>query len=554
MAAAEFIEYSFRYAGSDSPALSGVNLSIPEGEVTLLCGGSGSGKTTLLRSMKSELRPVGKCEGRLRVLGTPPGEMALADSASRVGFVMQDPDNQIVTDRVWHELAFGLENLGLPTEAIRRRVAETAHFFGIGDWFEKKTRELSGGQKQTLNLAAVMAMQPDMLLLDEPTAQLDPVAAADFLQLLWRVNRELGMTVVLSEHRLEDVLPFASQVVFLEKGTLAMCGTPRQFVQYVYRENNHFACALPAAARLARSLPDRRNAETDRDGVYPLSVREGRRWLEEHMDDLEKMRCGEGNETAASESGSMESRGREHSAAIEARELWFRYGRTEDFVLKGADFTANRGELHAVVGGNGSGKSTLLKVLVGAERPSRGRVEVEKGLRIAMLAQAPQALFAMDSLEEDLMEWSERFGYSMEHMKEQAEHFGLLGLMKRHPYDLSGGEMQKAALLKLLLTEPDILLLDEPTKGIDAFAKEEMKEILQEQKEAGRTIALVTHDLEFAAMTADRCSMMFGGQLVCTGGGREFFLDNVFYTTGVNRMTRGILPGCVTVEDVSNCE
>lgn len=538
MAAAEFIDYSFQYPGSGMWALKNISLSIPEGEVTLLCGGSGSGKTTLLRGMKHELAPVGTRKGRMLVWGEEPEKIPVLDSASGIGFVMQNPDNQIVTDRVWHELAFGLENLGLPTEIIRRRVAETAHFFGIGTWFERKVQELSGGQKQILNLAAVMAMQPRMILLDEPTAQLDPVAAADFLQLLWRVNRELGMTVVISEHRLEDVLPFTSQVVFLEKGEISMSGTPQEFVRHLKELGSSFECVLPASSRIALRI-------CGNVSEYPLSVREGRSFIAEHVEEIIRHR-----EMSVDKSSSGDTGCGKKQVTLEAREVWFRYGRGEEFVLKGADFKAEKGEIHAVVGGNGSGKSTLLKVLTNTEKASKGKVVRGKGLRAAMLAQSPQSLFAMDTVEEDLMEWSKEFGYSETQMEEKAGRLGLSALRKRHPYDLSGGEMQKAALLKLLLTDPDILLLDEPTKGIDAFAKRELKQILKQLKELGKTIVLVTHDLEFAAETADRCSMMFGGQIVCSGSGREFFLDNVFYTTGVNRMTRGSLAGCVTIEDV----
>lgn len=552
MAAVQFLDYSFCYAGASDWALKNIELALPEGEVTLLCGGSGSGKTTLLRSIKQELKPVGKSTGRLSIWGAEPGEEKPVESASRIGFVMQNPDNQLVTDRVWHELAFGLENLGLPTEIIRRRVAETAHFFGIGSWFEKKVQELSGGQKQILNLAAVMAMQPDLLLLDEPTAQLDPVAASDFLQLLWRVNRELGMTVALSEHRLEDVLPFAFQVVFLEKGQLRLCGSAQQFIRYVYEENHDFAYALPAAAQLAHSLSGGQESTGCEKDYYPLSVREGRSWLAGHKEKRKQEPAR--NIPAGKPLPENKPEKETGPITLEAKGLWFSYERSKEFVLKDAHFSARGGEVHAVVGGNGSGKSTLLKVLAGVLRPVRGKVKTGRGLRAAMLAQSPQALFAMDTLEDDLMEWAKRFSYSREHVKEQAAVFGLTRLLRRHPYDLSGGEMQKAALLKLLLTEPDILLLDEPTKGIDAFARKELAALLQRQKKLGRTIVLVTHDLEFAAMTAERCSMMFDGQLVCTDRGREFFMDNVFYTTAVNRMTRELLPGCVTVEDVAGYE
>lgn len=512
--------FSFRYPGAKRETLKAVNLQIEEGSFALFCGKTGSGKTTLLKCLKHEISPVGEYCGERSVLGEQIGGAL----PTEVGFVMQSPENQIVMDSVWHELAFGLENAAVPAKVIRRRIAETANFFGIEPWIDKKVSELSGGQKQILNLAAVMAMQPRLLILDEPTAQLDPIAAKEFLQMLQRVNTELGITVLLSEHRMENVLPIAKEVVFLENGGIRFHGTPQSFAKYLYHEGNSFSVAMPAPIQLAHQLGERES--------YPLTIREGREWLAQKTITCKQER-------------SQQLQGTD---VLTARNVWFRYDKTEPFVLKGAEISLKKGEIHAVVGGNGSGKSTLLHLLCGVYRPTRGKIKKDNMLRVALLSQNPKAMFIKDTVLEDLLELKKQYAYTEREAEQAAERLGLTQVLSHHPYDLSGGEMQKAALAKLLLLSPDILLLDEPTKGLDALAKRDFANILRAQKTSGRSILLVTHDLDFAASVADRCSMLFHGTIACTD--YNFFAGNAFYTTGVNRMTRGIADGCVTMEDV----
>lgn len=530
MDALTLMEYGFTYPGEERPVLSGVNLSVRAGEFALLLGATGSGKTTLLRSIKREVAPVGNREGRILLFGEEQDAAAQASCPGAVGFVMQSPENQLVMDTVWQEMAFGLENMGIESAVIRRRVAETAHFFGIGSWFERKVWTLSGGQKQILNLASVMAMQPRLLLLDEPTAQLDPVAARDFLQMLAKINRELGTTVVLSEHRMEEICPLADRMIWLREGRIALDAPPSFVIRQVYEEKLGWDAALPAAARLAHALGEREQ--------YPLSVREGREWLASHQPKQPPRK-----EKPAPK--------RAEKPIIEAKKLWFRYEKEQEFVLRGVDFSVAPGEIFALVGGNGSGKSTLLRLLAGVERPAKGKVRKQAGVRSAMLVQHPKAMFLKPTLKEDLAEWQREAGYSDARIQEIAGQLGLLDLMDRHPYDLSGGEMQKAALAKLLLLSPDLLLLDEPAKGLDAFSREELSRILLDERAKGRGIVLVTHDLDFAAQIADTCAMMFGGEIVSSAEGRAFFSGNLFYTTGINRITRDWAEGCVTLEDIT---
>lgn len=521
---------SFRYPTATDDALKDITFAVEKGSFLLVCGHSGCGKTTLLRCLKKEIAPYGEKRGRILVDGCEIDDVAPPESAATIGFVMQNPENQIVTDTVWHELAFGLENLGVPTGVIRRRVAETAHFFGIGPWFEKSVNELSGGQKQILNLAAVMAMQPDVIILDEPIAQLDPIAAKEFLQTLRRVNEELGKTVILSEHRLDDMLPIADNVLYLSKAQRRFYGTPEEFAGWCIRKREEaFIPSLPAAVRLAEGM----GITTD----IPLGVKEGRRILAAHR---------RKPHTPAPRKEEVSAK----PAAIGVKDIWFRYDRKDDFVLKGLAIQIRKGEMHCILGGNGSGKSTLLGVLCGLLKPSRGTVRRAEEMRTALLMQSPKTMFVCDTLQAELMENARVFHYARRDMEDMARTFGLLPHLEKHPYDLSSGEMQKAAIAKLLLLQPNVLLLDEPTKGMDAMAKDELAYLLKQLAASGMAVVIVTHDLEFAASHAQRCSMLFDGNVICSDEGRSFFLGNSFYTTAVNRMTRGILSDCVTVKDV----
>ena len=524
---------SFSYPGQAKKAIDGFTLSIAQGEFLVLCGPSGCGKSTLLRCLKPAIAPHGQKSGEILFEGVPPEALDLRTQSQKIGFVQQSPDNQLVTDKVWHELAFGLESLGFDTPAIRRRVAEMASFFGIESWFYKNVTELSGGQKQLLNLASVMAVSPSVLILDEPTAQLDPIAAADLLAALGRINRELGTTVILSEHRLEDALPFASTLAVMDGGRLLCAGAPKE-VGAALRERGHAAFrAMPTAMRVW--------AAADTASACPLTVREGRVWLTDFAArrGLQPLpaeaphRCGE-------------------EAAIEAEELWFRYEKDAPDVVRGLSLSLKKGEFLALLGGNGTGKSTTLKLLAGLLKPYRGQVRSVG--RTGLLVQDAQALFVKKTVREDLAELLQGRALSRDEqarrLDEAVRLCRLQALLERHPYDLSGGEQQRAALAKVLLTEPDILLLDEPTKGLDAAFKESFAEILQSLLRRGVSILMVSHDVEFCARYAHRCALFFDGGIVTQGPPRTFFSGNSFYTTAANRMARALVPEAITSENL----
>lgn len=454
-------DVTFRYPGSHGDVLSGVSMAVPAGAFALLVGGTGSGKSTLLSLAKPQIAPAGDRAGQVRVFGRPVDDLDGAE-ACEVGYVFQDPDNQIVCDSVWHEMAFGLENLGTPQGEMRRRVAEASYFFGMGPWFHSDTDALSGGRKQLLALASTLVMQPRVLLLDEPTAQLDPIAARNFLHALFRVNRELGCTVVVATHEPELMADYAT-------------------------------CAFELVDGAVRAV-----------------------------ENLGRFKC----EATLAERGALCDANA--PAAVSARGAWFRYGRDDDWVLRGLDLEVRQGEVHALVGGNGCGKSTLLALIAGTRRAQRGEVRSAISAK-AMLPQDPKALFAEERVDEELMEWAHIGGYGADEVQAMMGELGLADRAGLHPYDLSGGQRQMLALGKLLLVHPRLLLLDEPTKGLDRTARERVAGMIEAARRDGVTVIVSTHDLAFVRRVADRVSLMFDGELACTEPVGEFFRNNLFY-------------------------
>ena len=541
---------TFTYPDKDTPALEGVSFTIGMGEFAVVCGQSGSGKSTLMRNLKPVIAPHGEKNGEILFYGKSLEKLEQKEQASRIGYVMQNPDNQIVTDKVWHELAFGLESLGMDQKTIRLRVAEMASYFGIQSWFHKNVSELSGGQKQLLNLASIMAMQPTVLILDEPTSQLDPIAATDFLNTVRKINLELGTTVIITEHRLEDIFHASDRVVVMEDGKIIADDEPHAIGAYLKEQHNEMFAAMPSPVQIYYGV--------DNELECPLTVREGRNWLSDVLQDKEMKVT-----SLVKKEADMDDVG---TPAIILKELWFRYEKEAPDVLKGVNLKVPKESIFAIVGGNGTGKSTTLKAICNICRPYRGQVlidgkriekynsaELFKG-NLAMLPQDPQSLFVKKTVGEDLAEMIPDGRFSSEEkeskIKETAEICDILHLLESHPYDLSGGEQQRAALAKVLLTEPKILLLDEPTKGIDNFFKLKFAEILNRLKERGVTILMVSHDVEFCAKYADFVGMFFDGNVITTNTPNRFFSQNSFYTTAANRMSRHVFENAITNEDV----
>lgn len=520
----------FSYPNSEKTALNDINLTVNQGEFVTICGKSGCGKSTLLRHLKPILTPHGKTSGEIYFNGKSIYDLSDREQAENIGFVMQNPDNQIVTDKVWHELVFGLESLGINSAEIRSKAAEMASFFGIQNWFYENVANLSGGQKQILNLASVMVMNPTLLLLDEPSSQLDPISAHDFFTMLERINTELGVTIILSEHNLSEVFPLSDKVVVMEDGKITAENTPYKIGEEL-KQNSMFA-ALPTPTKIYYSLGNN-------SGNCPITIRDGHKWLE-------KQQINEHFEFK-SEKNRINT-----EPILELKDVWFRYEKNSDDILKGLSFKVHENEFYAIVGGNGVGKSTALSVISKINKPYRGKVFINDDTKVAVMPQNPQSLFLKKSVLEEL--YDAVFDVEKEKRKNEIEYVMKLceldNLLENHPYDLSGGEQQRVALAKMLLRKPDLLVLDEPTKGFDACFKRKLAMILKSLQKNGMTVLMVTHDIEFCAEYADICAMFFDGNIVSEAPPRKFIAENNFYTTSAKRMADGIIENAVLDKDV----
>ena len=568
MASIQIRNLTFEYPLADKPAIKNINLEVEPSEFIVVCGKSGCGKSTLLRQMKKNLIPYGEKEGEVLYQGVEISELPDRKSTTDIGFVQQNPDNQLVTDKVWHELAFGLESLGMDNQSIRRRVAEMASFFDMQTWFRKSVSELSGGQKQLLNLASVMVMQPKVLILDEPTSQLDPIAAEEFLKTVYKINRDLGTTIIISEHRLEDLIPMADRVVVMDKGEIISATTPwktGEFLGGESKEERHpMFYGMPSVMKIFNACGGSKMEKGlyrtgDGKKIAPLTIRDGRLWLEAVLDVPKNEDQFYDRKEVAPE--------KIDNPIIEIKDLWYQYEKKAQPVLRGLNLKVKPGELFCLMGGNGAGKSTTLKAVAGILKPQRGSITVDGmtvckenndkivGSILAMVPQNPQALFTEITVEEELAEALYYRKLSAEEKAKKVldmmETMEIAHLRKSHPYDLSGGEQQRLALGKILLLEPKIVLLDEPTKGLDPFFKITLAGIFEKLKAQGVTLFMVSHDVEFCAEYGDRCAMFFDGDVVSCGEAKPFFAGNNFYTTTANRIVRQWNSDLVTWEEVA---
>ncbi|OMD63073.1 cobalt ABC transporter ATP-binding protein [Paenibacillus odorifer] len=541
-------ELSFTFPEQEQAALSNINLTIESGDFITICGKSGCGKSTLLRQLKTILTPHGSRQGAIYYKGQPVEKIDQRTQAAEIGYVLQSPDNQIVTDKVWHELAFGLESLGYDNSTIRLRVAEMASFFGIQTWFHKSVTELSGGQKQLLNLASIMAMHPSVLILDEPTSQLDPIAASDFLETVKKINRELGTTVIMTEHRLEDVLPLTDRLIVLNEGVVIADDTPQKVGEALSKLNHPMFLSMPSPMQIV--------AGVDHDLAWPVTVKEGRQWLDAFLK----------GKTPATMAETQPSTKEAGPVVIKFKDVWFKYDKNGPDIIKDLSFEVKQGQFYCIVGGNGTGKTSTLSLMSGILQPYRGKVLIggnnpakmnAKALftnNLGILPQNPQTLFVKKTVELDLYEMLSQLSLTKEEKTARVEAVvkfaELEHLLSMHPYDLSGGEQQRAALAKVLLLEPKILLLDEPTKGLDGPFKEKLAVFLQKLNAEGVTIVMVSHDVEFCAKYAEVCAMFFDGSIITTNEAQKFFAGNSFYTTAANRMARHVWNEGVTIEGV----
>ncbi len=522
---------TFTYPQSRIPTIKNISLEINSGDFITVCGATGSGKSTFLKMLKKEISPLGKREGKIYFENVEIEKLSSDISAFSIGYVMQRPEHQIVTDMVWHELAFGLENLNLSSEIIGRRIAEMASFFGIEDWFEKSVHTLSGGQKQMLNLASVMVMNPKIIILDEPTSQLDPISAEDFILTLKKINKELGITVIIAEHKLEELITMSDKLMIIEKGEVLFFDAPIKVVPKLNK--TELMSYMP--------IPSRYYGIVDGVGDFPLDIRDGRNYIDRRFETFNIR-----NKQSPPKYEKLNS-----EIALEFKDVYFKYERKQKDILNGISFSVLKNEIFCLLGGNGSGKSTTFSVASGIKKAYSGTINIfgrkikeysNKDLYslISFLPQDVQTVFTEDTVEKELKFLNENSSLFFDYDNKK----------NQHPYDLSGGEQQLLAFSKIFNPQSEIIFLDEPTKGLDPIKKKEFTEIIKNLKNDGKTIIIVTHDLEFAAECSDRCAMLFRGKITSVGKTNEFFSENSFYTTSANKMTRGILNNIITLDDL----
>ena len=607
MALIEFNNFSFAYMNSDGTesqvkSLDNINLEIDYGDFVLLCGPSGCGKTTLLTNLKKELMPAGRRAGEIKFNGTEIQNLDDISSACDIGYLFQNPDSQIVTDTVIQEIAFPLENIGLPTEEIRNRISEIVAFFGINDILHKNVNELSGGQKQLVNLCSLLVLRPQVLLLDEPMSQLDPIASYEFLSIVRRLNEEFSITVIMSEHKADSIFPFIDKAVFLKEGKIEFVDNAHNICSEVI-DDEIFENYLPAVTKIYNSLSVRYPSLIKLN--TPLSIREGRRCLNTIHDDLIKISNDDVDSNNLNHDNlhitnkkyhSQEKSGildklpfnRNKDALIEMKGIYFAYER-ENLILKNVDFDLIKGDFLSLIGGNGVGKSTFLQLLVGILKPIKGKVKYRKGIKLAYVHQNPMIHFSKDNVKEEFLEsilesdlliknnqslskenYEKLLKLSNEdfiasetlnglkfdsidfNFKELIEFFDITDLIDKHPYDCSGGEQQKIAIVKALLQNADVLVLDEPTKGLDPLSSKALAEILNSLRDNGLTIIMTSHDLDFVANNCKRCLMLFDKDIQIDDDPKVIFAENNFYTTFVNRMVKDYVPEIVTLDDLKD--
>ncbi len=509
-------DLSFRYAIGQKEALSHIVTEIEEGDFILLFGKSGSGKSTLLKQFKNEIRPYGDMQGTIFLDGKKIQEV---DTSTKVGFVMQNIENQLVCDKVWHELAFGLENMNMPQDEMRIRVAETCYFFNLQDIFEKEISKLSGGQKEIVVLASVMMMRPDILILDEPLSKLDTTVREELLKYLKKIHEELGTTIIIAEHTIKELASMANKMIVMDDGKIEMQGKTEDVVKVMMMNQKHLT-VLPYMMKLPTYFGEQKV-------IWHMG--EARNFLKKHL--TQKKELSRLIKECALPSIPVK---KEQQTALSLKDIWFRYSREEKDVIKGLNLTVRKGEVYSLLAGNGSGKTTLLKIICGILKPYAGKLVTSEN--IVMLPQNPKTLFTHHTVKEELLSITT----DERKIQEMVELFSLSSILASHPFDISGGEEERLGLAKIFLTDASIFLLDEPTKGIDACMKDVLKKVIQEKQKENKTILMVTHDMEFASSCSHRCGMLFAGEIIAENEVKPFFQSNEFYTTDFVRMTRNI--------------
>jgi energy-coupling factor transporter ATP-binding protein EcfA2 len=547
-------DFTFHYSGAEKPALKDINLEIEDGEFVLVTGPSAGGKSSLCRCINGLIPHFygGKLAGRVEVQGLDTKEHPPKTLATKVGMIFQDPENQLVTQDVEREIAFGLENLAFPRDLIARRIEESLYTIGIADLRQRPLHELSGGEKQKVAIASVLALHPEILMLDEPTSELDPKSAEEVLSIAQRLNDELGITVILIEHRLDRVIQHADRLMVLDGGKIAVDGSTRDVLHKNYQEIADAGVGVPPIIKLAHRLEAMgvTHAET------PLTVKEGRMMLQEVFQKI----SGELPEPDEKSTG---------RSVIEVEKLWHVYddGPT---ALRNVNLKVNEGEFVAIMGRNASGKTTLIKHLNGLLSPTRGAVSVdgvdtrkttvaELAKKVGFVFQNPNDHLFADTVEEEIAFPLKNLGLESGEVRSRIDEvlamFQLEEYRKKYPRDLSGGEKQRVALASVLAIQPGILILDEPTRGMEYRLKAELMNFLHEYADRGNSVILVTHDVETVAEYAARVILLSEGSIIVDGDKREVLSRALLFSPQINRLVQafgkyGVPEDILTVEEV----
>lgn len=525
-------DFTFTYNGTAQPALQNVALTIEDGEFILITGASGGGKSTLCRCFNGLVPHFygGTISGRAEVQGmdiltTPPKELA-----TKVGMVFQDPENQLVTTDVEREIAFGLENLGFPVNLIARRIEEALDTAGIANLRTRKHHELSGGEKQKVVIASVLALHPEVLVLDEPTSELDPQSAEEVLRLLERLNDELGITVILIEHRLDRVVHLVDRVLVMNEGSIQTNGRPREVMNI-----GDLGSGIPPVIRLMQRL----RAKGLKLSKLPLTVKEARLELQKVLRNINRSELSDDR--------------LDIKPILKVDKLWFSYG--DRAALRDIKMTINKGELTAIMGRNASGKTTLVKHLNGLLKPSKGRVIIdgidtrqcsvaELSRQVGYVFQNPNDHLFADTVEEEVAFSLRNQGLEEVQINKPVEQilnqFRLARYRQSYPRNLSGGEKQRLALASVLVTRPKIIILDEPTRGMDYALKLELIGFLTDYCKRGNSVIMVTHDVEIVAERADRVILLSEGRVVVDGSKREVLSKALLFSPQINRLAQAL--------------
>ncbi|MFH1788123.1 MAG: energy-coupling factor transporter ATPase [Candidatus Altiarchaeota archaeon] len=511
-----FRDVSFWYPGSDSAALRGVSLNVYPSEFMLVVGSSGSGKSTFLRCINGLVPHFsgGRFKGSVSVCGLDTKKNRVRDLAEHVGFVFQDPENQFIMSSVESELAFGLENRRLTRNQIKDAIDEVSQIFGLEEFLSRRVTDVSSGEKQKIVLASVLAAKPRVLVLDEPTSQLDPVSAREFLCFLKDMSRRLSLTVVLAEHRLDRVSGFADRVFDLDSG---LAGPPEDILPNT--------SAAPPTLKLAARL-----REKNIDIGKPLSIKQARDALEKHRHMFKETKKQE------------KKQAQDIVAVIKDLDKSF----NGDKILKNANLTLFRGEFLALLGRNGAGKTTLVKHLNGLLSPDSGKVTVlgadvsektvdEMAHQVGFVSQNPNDYLFSETVLAELSFTAENLGVNAD-IESLLDYVGLTKHKNTYPRDLSCGERQKVAIASILVGNPQIIIFDEPTRGMDAQSKENLSSLLAKLKSSGKTILFVTHDVETAAASADRVAIIEHGTVTCQGPPRDILPNNKTFQPQISQL------------------